>query len=841
MAAVHPDDRDRAQRVMEEAIRSGEKQEADLRIVRPDLTERVVYVVSEVVPDEAGAPVILVGTAQDVTERVAAERALEESEAQLVQAQQVARFGSWDWNVVTGELRWSDEVYRLLGIPVGGVVPAFDLFIDAVHPDDRPGVQRSIDQALSSGGPFETEFRVVHPDDTERMLHARGDVTLDETGEPARLVGTVQDVTDRVAAERALRESEGRFRSVFETAQNGIILVGIDGRPQLANGALCRMLGYSQDEILKLRWEEVLNPAAVERVQRRGEAIVQGDLSPQEGVFELRHKDGALIDVEASTSVMRDGDAVSCVLIEVRDITGRLRAERAIRESEARIRAVMETVQNGIVLLDRDGRAVLFNDALCRMLGYTREEMEGMPLAHVLRPQDREAIYQRIAARTRGEDVPDRYHLKMVRKGGETIDAEIFASPFIEDGETIGSLAELRDITEELALQRSVEQTAAEVTSILEAAPNAIILADDQGGILRVNPAVCELFGWDEDELLSLNVRDLTPEPLRSRHDGYLRHYLETGEPSTPEGLIVGRIREVEGRRKDGTTFPLELSIAELGDADTGRRFTAVMRDISDRKQAERDHELAQRATVRSQFLATMSHELRTPLNSILGFGQLLEESKREPLTGRQRSRVSDIMESGEHLLALINDVLDLSKVDAGRYELSPAPLDPAALVTEVARGFEPMARDAELELRVSVEAAPEHMVADRRAFRQVLTNLISNAIKFTEEGYVEVRASEAEGHLIIEVEDTGIGIAREQLGRVFEEFSQLDSGASRRSGGTGLGLAITRRLVELQGGTCSVESEVGRGSTFTVRLPVGPPAPTGTSDPESRSTERAG
>ncbi|MEE8337968.1 MAG: PAS domain S-box protein [Dehalococcoidia bacterium] len=477
-------------------------------------------------------------------------------------------------------------------------------------------------------------------------------------------------------------------------------------------------------------------------------------------------------------------------------------ANAALGESEERLRTVMETAQGGIVVIGPDGRAIFFNNALCLLLGYSRAELRELALGDLLLPPAAAA------------DPPPHY-VQRVRTGqGEELELDVRVAPFRQGGETVGSLIELRDVTDERRLQRRVTEAAAELSSILEAAPGGVVLVDAEGLILRANPSTEELFGWPAFDLTGRSMNVLVPELADEPPAAW-------SSPHAGLGPVLDRFREMEGLRRDGSTFPLEFGVEAIaGGEGSEQRFVLILQDLTDRKIAQRDSELARLATVRSQFLATMSHELRTPLNSIIGFGELLAAEMPDPLTETQHSYVRDIVESSDHLLSLITDVLDLSKVDAGRHELNLVPVDVGELLEDVTRGLQPEASAKGVRLLLLAGDGPPTIQADQRAFRQILLNLLSNAVKFTERGHVEVRASECDGYALIEVADTGIGIPEESLDEIFEEFTRIESGYDRQFPGTGLGLAITRRLVILHGGTIEVSSELGQGSTFRVRLP---------------------
>jgi PAS domain S-box-containing protein len=399
------------------------------------------------------------------------------------------------------------------------------------------------------------------------------------------------------------------------------------------------------------------------------------------------------------------------------------------------------------------------------------------------------------------------------------------------------------------------ESSEAHARAVIDNVLEGIITADENGVIESFNPAAERIFGYAADEMVGRKINLIMPEPHRSRHDDYIAAYLRTGE-----ARIIGRGRELEGRRKDGTIIPIELGVSEVRVAGK-RRFIGILRDISLRKQAEqalRDEralletrvrertetltrinaelerareEALQAARAKSEFLANMSHEIRTPMNAVIGMTGLLLET---PLSREQRDYVETIAISGETLLTVINDILDFSKIESGRLELEQQPFEVSACIEEAFDLLASKALEKGLDLLYSVGTdVPPFVVGDVTRVRQILVNLVGNAIKFTERGEVLVSVAMAgrdNARITLEfaVRDTGIGIPADKLDRLFKAFSQADTSTTRKYGGTGLGLVISDRLAKMMGGGMRVESEPGRGSTFyftisATRAPVNP------------------
>ncbi|MBV9399429.1 MAG: PAS domain-containing sensor histidine kinase [Bryobacterales bacterium] len=377
-----------------------------------------------------------------------------------------------------------------------------------------------------------------------------------------------------------------------------------------------------------------------------------------------------------------------------------------------------------------------------------------------------------------------------------------------------------------------------QLRELLEAAPDAIMQVDQAGSILLVNRAAESMFGYSRQDLLGQPIEILIPHEYREPHAGHRGKY--RAHPST---RAMGSGLELSGLRRDGSRFPVEISLSP-SHTDQGLRVTAIIRDMTERKRAEdklrklqeayirdltssnhelalRNREIEQANRLKSEFLASMSHELRTPLHTIIGFSELLGEELEGPLNERQKRFVSHIHKDSIHLLELINDILDLSKIESGRLELRPEVFDLKAVVEESLAAFQTLSQAKSIALEANVAVA-QPVEADRLRFKQILINLLSNALKFTPEGgRVDVECAVRESFAVVSVRDTGIGIAKEAQQAVFDKFYQVGATTKGIREGTGLGLAITKRLVEEHGGRITLESEPGKGSRFTFTIPL--------------------
>ena len=379
------------------------------------------------------------------------------------------------------------------------------------------------------------------------------------------------------------------------------------------------------------------------------------------------------------------------------------------------------------------------------------------------------------------------------------------------------------EIQERKHAGKQLEISETRLRSTLENVLDGIITINEQGIVNTFNPAAERIFGYDRTEVIGQNVNKLMPDPYHKEHDTYLNNYL-----STKIHKIIGIGREVSGKRKDGTIFPIDLLVSTTL-VQENRIFVGIIRDITERKksetalkQAKDEAEFANQA--KSLFLANMSHEIRTPMNAVIGFSDLLSTMITDK---KQKGYLESIRVAGKTLLGLINDILDLSKIEAGKLQIQPEMINPYSIFKEVQQIFQLKVAEKGLSLNMNIDQnLPKRMMIDETRFRQVLFNLIGNAVKFTEKGFIKISARKIDRpdnpntmDLLIAIQDTGIGIDPKQISNIFESFTQQDGQSNRKYGGTGLGLAITKNLIHLMNGQIHVTSKVGEGSVFNIQF----------------------
>ncbi|MDP2180010.1 PAS domain-containing protein [Methylicorpusculum sp.] len=706
---VHPDDLGKAMKAIQKHF-EGETPfyQSEHRI--KNRSDEYLWVLDRgmvVERDSHGQPIRMIGTHFDMTERKLMENRIREKRRLLADSQAIAHIGSWVIELESQQVKWSDETFRLFGLsPETDAAPKADQFLQLLHPDDRFTMKKWLYRCQSGIKPAGLEFRIVDSLGNQRWLLGYGGLERNQNGEPSRIMGTLQDITER----KHLEMERQRWADAFHYCAQGITISDpVSNCIVVCNPAYAAMLGYDSPKDLVGKWVPSLYA-----VENSADIIKYLQLADQLGQNRYdsvyRHANGTSFDVQVAVVSVRD-------------------------------------TNNAIIY--------------------------------------RVATAQDISQRKRDEEV--------------------------------------------LLLQSSALKTAA----------NAIIITDHRGVVQWINPAFTILTGYSSSEAIGQRLGPLINSGQQS--PSFFKALWQT--------ISTGNVWQGEliNRRKDGTFYTEEQVITPVFDEQgVIHHYISIKQDVSGRKQSEieltqyRDHleqlveertmalesakqEAERMSQVKSAFLANMSHEIRTPMNAVLGFCYLLEQRS---LDNETRQLVQKIHNAGQSLLTIINDILDFSKIEAGRIEIESYPFRLSEIVNQIAELMASFTRGKAIELIIKPPLDIDGLIGDRLRLQQVLTNLVSNAIKFTEQGEVELRIrveSENDQNLFLrfEVRDTGIGISADKQREIFSPFTQADSSISRRFGGTGLGLAICQHLIQLMGGELQVNSVEGQGSKFWFVLPL--------------------
>ncbi|MDO8176813.1 MAG: PAS domain-containing protein [Undibacterium sp.] len=654
------------------------------------------WVESSIVPfvDAGGLPYQYISIRTDINQLKLHEKVLRTSEERLRRGQAYANIGTWDWNIETGELFWSERIAPLFGHAQGTLDTTYENFVNAIHPDDRSTVLDAINACIERDTPYQIEHRVVWPDGTVRWLLERGAVTRDVSGKASHMLGVVQDIHSSKQAELALAESEKRLQEAQSMARLG-------------------------------HWEAV---------------IESGELYWSEEIFHIFGRDPATFkpSVEAFQAAVHPDDRT------------------LVSDSERR------SEQTGI------------HDVMHR----------------IVRPDGTVRYVHELAHADRSAEG------KILRLSGT-----------------------VQDTTEFMQAKEQLRQSEERFAFAVEGAGDGIWDWNMGTGEMPLSGHYEAMLGYNKGELtptVDAWVASVHPDDI-ARVQQNLQDYLE--------GMLPVYVVELRLRCEDGGYKWILCRGTVVARDGEGKpeRMIGIHSDIGKQKEAQAELEVARESAERanqakSDFLSSMSHELRTPMNAIIGFAQMLEYDS--TLNPDQLENVEEILKGGRYLLELINEVLDLAKIEAGRVDLSLESVDLADLIEDCRQMIMPLATARRLvfDLDISQGAAVR---ADRFRLKQALLNLLSNAVKYNREaGSICLSAHPVDGaRLRIAVADTGAGILAERIAELFLPFNRLDAQYSEVEG-TGIGLTITRQLVELMGGTVGVDSQVGAGTTFWIELP---------------------
>ena len=610
-------------------------------------------------------------------------------------------------------------------------------------------------------------------------------------------------------------ETEEDLKRVIRDLDDLYFKTTIGGRIVSVSPSIEKFAGYTPSEVIGQRILDFYRKQEDRELFLR-DIQEKGHLNRYR--FELLHKDGNTIYARGSVHIVRDTEGKPLFLEGLlTDITRSKKLEEELKSSNEFFRQVVESVPDAVVTIDRQGLVTGWNREAVKLFGWTAEEASGKPLDDLVGTDSEKNVIESVKV-IEGQIIRG---LECNRRGKGSVENKVFVSvaPIVIDGESIGAVGIYTDLSDRESILEKLRANQIRFKSITDSAQDAVIIMDDTGCISFFNTSAERMFGYHRSEALGKQLHNLlVPEAYGEMFDLGFADFRKTGK-----GIVIGRVMEMEGQRKDGKVFPVELSVSSFF-TDGGWHATGILRDITDRKRIELDLIEAREGALnavrtKSEFLANMSHEIRTPLNAIIGTTDLLWETD---IDQRQRNYLRVCRNAGENLLSLINDILDISKVEAGRIDLEFIPFDLSENVEKTCETLALRAHEKGLELNSRIlPGTPGWVAGDPSRLRQILINLIGNAIKFTEKGEVTVTVgSNPDGSTSFSVKDSGIGIPEGKLESIFISFTQADSSHTRRFGGTGLGLTICRKLVELMGGVMAVKSEIGKGSEFSFSIP---------------------
>jgi PAS domain S-box-containing protein len=683
---------------------------------------------------------------------------------------------------------------------------SMDLVFDIVNKETRRPVENPVKKVFREGKVvgLADHTLLISKNGKEFEIEDSAAPILTSVGEGLGVVLVFRDITE-------LNQTREELDSYFTLSIELLCIAGDDGYFKRLNPAWERVLGYSTAELMAKPFLEFIHPADRQATIQESEKLAQG-LNTISFENRYRCKDGSYRWLSWSATPFAEKHLIYAT---ARDVTQLKRAELALRLSEERNRLLFESNPHPLWVYDLESLAIIdVNEAAIRNYGYSRQEFLDLTIKDIRPTEDVPAVLESI---TKSGTVSEENRIWRHRRKDDTLlDVEVTSHPLVYAGRN-ARLVVSTDITKrkqaEEALRQSEERFRLLVSGVKD---YAIFMLDPDGRVATWNAGAERFKGYQAEEIIGQRFsRFYTPEDIAADKPG---QELRTA-------VAEGRVEDEGWRlRKDGSRFWANVVITALLD-EKGKLlgFSKITRDITERKQTQEDltkakEEAEQSNRFKDQFLSTMSHELRTPLNAVLGFSDLLGEERYGPLNDKQKRYVTHIYTGGKHLLRLINDILDLSKIEAGRLQLA---IESVPIASSFAEVIDTLRSLADKKSQTLVVSSPDLAVrADTTRFKQILMNLLGNAIKFTPEGgKIELAAHELDGVVRVEVRDSGPGIPMQERQRIFEAFHRLRQ-SEKGVEGTGLGLAITKRLVELQGGELGLESQPGSGSCFYFTLP---------------------
>ncbi len=628
------------------------------------------------------------------------------------------------------------------------------------------------------------------------------------------LIVTARDITKRKENEQTIRKNEEKLTIIFNLANSGIVLADIDGNFLEFNDWWLKKVGYSAEEFGKLKNFGLTHPDDLENSKQWLNKIISGEIDKYKIEKRFIRKDKTIFWGESSVSAIKDKNNKITSTIEIAtDITERKKTEESLRESEEKYRNLVENSPYGIVTYINNKIAYVNDESLRIIKAKNREEIIGKPVLQFIHPDNKERALQRMKEIILAGSSSKIIEEKFVALNGETIYIELKAIPTLFEKQNAVQVI-IHDITERVRTQDKIKQ----LSRAVEQSPVAIVITNTLGNIEYVNPKFLETTDYSLAEVLGKN-----PRILKTGHttEQEYKHLWET--------LISGNVwfGEFKNKKKDGTLYWESASISPiLNSQGKISHYIAIKEDITERKKIEQDLIKAKEKAEESDrlklaFLANMSHEIRTPMNGILGFTELLKVPHL-PIE-EQQDFINIIEKSGKRMLSIINDIINISKVESGQIEVTMSETNVNEQIEYLQTFFKPEAKHKNILLSLTKKLSPEDTIikSDLEKIYAILTNLIKNAIKFTNQGSIEFGCEKKGKHLEFFVKDTGLGISNSHKKIIFERFRQANETITRSHEGSGLGLAISKAYVEMLGGKIWVESEEGKGSTFYFNIPI--------------------
>ncbi len=755
------------------------------------------------VRDEEGAAVHFISQVQDISARKHAEQTIRESEERFQLVVKGTHDGIWDWNVATGECYFSPRYMDLIGFGEGGFPPVWQSFESRVHPEDRASTLAALEEHFARSSHYDVEFRLRARSGEYRWFHARGQASWDAQGHPARFTGALRDVSAEKQAEFALARSQKFLDAVIDSMPQPVFVKDERHRWVLLNQRFCALLGGDRATLIGCTDSDVY-PADLAETAWAEDDIA---FSMKEPLFTERSEEGPDGIVRWMLKSKRRVDLPDGAYLVgiMTDITSQKHTEIALRESEETHRLLAENSSDMILRVTPGGTVTYVSAASSSMLGYRPDELTGCYAPDFIHPDEKAEVarlYGEVVRRNVGRVVTCRLR---TRAGG-WVWTETSFRPVTDEhsGRSVLVIGVSRNVEERVRVTEALNR----FKSVLDQTLDMIFIFDETTlRITYVNQGAATTLGHRRDKLLGMAPWDLRADMTEAQYRKLIEPFLA--------GKIQSQHFETTYLRADGSTFPVDITMQLTRRPGETGLFVSVIRDASERKKVDR---------MKNEFVATVSHELRTPLTSIRGSLGLIAGGAMGELPPKAGRLVSIALNNSERLVRLVNDILDVEKIEAGKMRLDLHSHSVASLLEQGLEANRAYGQALGIRFELVRPIPGAFILVDGDRFMQVMANLLSNAAKFSPSpGVVELGAG-LDGNVVrIWVRDHGQGIPAAFREKIFGKFSQADATDSRAISGTGLGLSIVKAIVEKLGGQVGFDTEIGIGTTFHVRFPEAP------------------
>ncbi|GGH01486.1 hypothetical protein GCM10011416_20310 [Polaribacter pacificus] len=771
----------------------------------------------------------------DLIEKV---HALQKLQSIYDETNEIARVGGWEVDLITGSVTWTKvtkDIHEVDKEYEPDVSTGVNFYKEGYY---RDLISKLVNEAIENGASFDTELKIITAKGNEIWVRSFGKPEF-ENGKCIRIYGAFQDINDKKKRELEMKETNERFEKIFTNSSLGILLVNSDNEILMVNDVVQKIFGFKQskkDTVLKLILKDLLHPDYIDQARLNRKKLLAGKINSYKTEAKYFSESGEIIWCATNTSMVRGhGNTDDLIIIQVEDITNRKELEQLAVENSNKFINAFEYSPNGMGVVSISGQWLMINKNLSQIIGYSKEELLQLRAKEITHKDDMyndtEYLRELINQKRESYSVKKRY----IHKNGKIVHCFLNVSLITDKyNKPVSVIGQVVDMTESIKSEKKLKKTLNDLQSLLDATTHVSIIETDLKGIARkFNKGAENLLGYNSDDVVgSLSIGVLhDPVEVTLRGVELSKEYNQEikgfdvftykanlGEYDSSEWTYI---------RKNGERFPVQLVVTAIKNSEgktTG--YLGVATDISKLKEMETSlvksklkAETANKS--KSEFLANMSHEIRTPLNGVIGFTDLL---MRTQLSDIQKQYMHTVYNSANVLLDLLNDVLDFSKIEAGKLEISKDRTDLIQLCGQTIDIIRHQAHEKGLEVLLNIPPKTNRFIqADAVRLRQILTNLLGNAVKFTEVGEIELKITaqknpKKEKEMLYEfsIRDTGVGIAPKNLKKIFSAFDQEDASTTRKYGGTGLGLTISNKLLHLMDSQLLVESKLGQGSTFS-------------------------